>query len=155
MSQYQPSPKLDTEPVLEDIGRWLMQLGHGTYSDEIALDADYDDTAILLDFADGPDEAIVLVAYGDDRGDHPEDGNTAAYSIQVISRSTPHSRFAAHRRADLIFGSLQHASAVKLPLGTFLLECHRLIRGNIDRDSAGRFFRADSYSFLLNPGDPE
>lgn len=141
--------------ILEGLARWLDELEIAHYD---ASGAGYDGTAgrpvvFLQQNFDEPASAFTLWCYfGPDRDvDNPHVGT---WRVQVACRvPKDSSSLAADALADSVYDRIHARSHVKLPNGTRLLLCKQVVRGLVDLDASGRFYRADSYELLTNPGD--
>lgn len=94
------------------------------------------------------DAAVALTVYDEilDRDDH----NPDVY-VQMRWRTAGTDPRTTHAAADAASRALHDASHVALPGGLRVLLCRRKIRGVAEPDNAGRWERADSYRFTLNP----
>lgn len=144
-----------TATLLEGLGLWLHELGLAHYD---ASGAGYDGSAgkpvvFLQQNFDEPASAITAWCYfGPDRDvDNPHVGT---WRVQLACRVEQNaSSLAADALADSVYDRIHARSHVKLPNGTQLLLCKQVVRGLVDLDPSGRFYRADSYELLTNPGD--
>jgi hypothetical protein len=146
-----------TTTILKGVALWLDEMGLAHYDE---AGAGYDGTAVkpvvfLQQAFNDPASAITLWVYsGPERGDHREDLSVSLWRIQIECRVPANSpSLAASDLADAVYDRLQARSHVKLPNGTRLLLCKQVIRGPVDLDASGRFYRADSYEISTNPGD--
>ena len=101
-----------------------------------------------------PDEAatgIGLQVYSDDRA---RDDGTPDIRVQVRIRgdADPRPTGIGPATADRIFILLHDRSNFTLDNATRVLLSRRHLRAPEERDETGRWTRADSYTFTLNPG---
>lgn len=97
-----------------------------------------------------PDEAgnsIALNVYSDDRS---RDDTTPDIRVQIRVRGTRDPRI-TNQIADDIFALLHDQSNYRLDNATRVLLSRRHLRAPEDTDANGRWHRADSYTFTLNP----
>lgn len=97
-----------------------------------------------------PDEAgnsIALNVYADDR---TRDDNTPDIRVQIRVRGTKDPRV-TNQIADDLFQLLHDQSHYQLDNGTKVLLSRRHLRSSEDPDANGRWHRADSYIFTVNP----
>lgn len=99
-----------------------------------------------------PDEAgnsIALAVYSDDRN---RDDLTPDIRVQIRVRGTKDPRV-TNRIADDIFQLLHRRDKYRLGTdnGTKILSSYRHLRTPEDTDTNGRWHRADSYTFTVNP----
>ncbi len=145
-----------TTTLLVGLAQWLdvdLELAHYDISG-----AGYDGTAdrpvvYLQQNFDTPDSALTIWCYyGPERDvDNPHVGT---WRVQIACRVAANSpSLAADALADSVYDRLHGRSHVKLPNGTRLLLCRQVVRGLADLDAGGRFYRADSYELLTNPGE--
>lgn len=143
-----------TATLLEGVAYWLDQLGLAHYD---SAGVGYDGSAtqpvvFLQQNFDEPSSAITLWCYYSDRD--VENPNVGTWRIQISCRVVLNSpSLAADALADLVYDRIHARSHVRLPNGTQLLLCKQVVRGLAELDASGRFYRADSYELLTNPGD--
>ncbi|MBF6460154.1 hypothetical protein IU433_14025 [Nocardia puris] len=95
-----------------------------------------------------PDAAVALTVYDEvlDRDDHNPD-----IFVQLRWRTGGTDPRTTDAVADAATRHLHDARHVRLPDGPRILLCRRRIRGVTAPDSNGRYERADSFVFTLNP----
>ncbi|MDF5756659.1 minor capsid protein [Spongiactinospora sp. TRM90649] len=98
-----------------------------------------------------PDRAISLAVYGAGReGDHATQADSVM-QVQARIRGGTDPRL-TDDLADAVFDRLHGLSEVELPTGIWLYQAQRRIVAPLDRDSSGRWGRADSYELsVLRP----
>ncbi|MFC9874878.1 phage tail terminator protein [Nocardia salmonicida] len=101
-------------------------------------------------FPAAPDAALALTVYDVQYG-RGDIGNEDVY-IQFRWRTAGKDPRITNDVADRATELLHDAERLLLPGGVRILLCRRKIRGITTPDSNGRYERADSFMFTLNPG---
>jgi hypothetical protein len=95
-----------------------------------------------------PDRAISLAVYGTGRGGDDVTEPDSNVQVQARIRGSADPRV-ADDLADDVFDHLHGLANVRLSTGVWLLLAQRRIVAPLDRDSSGRWGRADSYELLV------
>lgn len=139
---------IDTGQFVESFARYLDAAGLARY----VPDGAYGPGALCAVTFDllppGIDAAVALAVYDEiyDRDDHNPD-----VFMQLRWRTTGTDPRTTNNAADAATRHLHDASRIQLPDGPRVLLCRRKVRGVTTPDSNGRYERADSYRFTLNP----
>ncbi|QIS18530.1 phage tail terminator protein [Nocardia terpenica] len=138
-----------TRTLLDALARHLAALGLARYQPTDAYPSGALPAVFWNLLPPKPDDAISITIYDEafDRDDH----NPDVY-VQLRWRTAGSDPRTTDDAADLAARSLHDISHLTLPGGVRVLLCRRKIRGLTTSDATGRFERADSYVFTLNPG---
>ncbi|WP_051164448.1 phage tail terminator protein [Nocardia testacea] len=139
---------IDPGEFLEALARHLDAAGLARYIPAGAYPPGTVPAATFSLLPSKPDAAVALTVYDEvlDRDDH----NPDVY-VQMRWRAAGIDPRVVNASADAATRQLHDATHIQLPDGPRVLLCRRKIRGLATPDSNGRYERADSYVFTLNP----
>ncbi|TMR97535.1 minor capsid protein [Nonomuraea basaltis] len=100
-----------------------------------------------------PDKAISLAVYGAGRGGDDVTEPDSNVQMQARIRGSDDPRV-TDDLADDLFDELHGLANVQLSTGVWLLLAQRRIVAPLDRDSSGRWGRADSYELMVYRPSP-
>ncbi|WP_067566140.1 minor capsid protein [Nocardia acidivorans] len=139
----------DTATFVDALARYLDSAGLVRYQ-LVGAYAEGDIPATFFNLLPAkPEAALAITVYDElfDRDDH----NPDVY-VQLRWRLPGRDPRSVDRIADDANAILHDKTHLTFPGGVRVLLCRRKVRGLTTPDSNGRFERADSYVFTLNPG---
>ncbi|MBB4915096.1 minor capsid protein [Streptosporangium saharense] len=141
-----------TRDLLSGLAMLLAEAGVGEWNPTGV----YDGTRTALTIGGlpaSPDTAIALAIYGVGRAGDDAAQTDASVQVQFRVRGKADPRV-VDDLADLVFDALHGLSDRVLPTGVLVLLSQRRIVAPLDRDSNGRWERADCYELLVDRPSP-
>ncbi len=141
---------VDTGTFVDSLSRYLESAGLVRYQPVGAYPPDGPAPAVFFNLLpDSPEGALAVTVYDEvfDRDDHNPD-----LYIQLRWRTAGADPRTTDTVADSANRLLHDQSGLIFPGDVRVLLCRRKVRGLTTPDSNGRYERADSFVFTLNPG---